>query len=72
MSTNHTDNAMHIDTIADKLADAEIPGFIPTFTEEEAEEAGAFGEDALSEESAIASSYDSPELTAEYLAGKLV
>ena len=72
MITNPTDNAMRINTVAEKLADAEIPGIIPTFTMEEADEAGAFEEEALSEESAIAASYDSPELTAEYLASRLV
>ena len=41
-----------IDIIAAKFLDAEKPGFEAVFTLDEAEEAGAFREDALSEQEA--------------------
>lgn len=46
-----------IDIIAAKFLDAQnTPGFAPAFTLDEAEEAGAFREEALSEEDARESS----------------
>lgn len=62
MLPNETDNAMRIDTIAEKLADAETPGFYALFTDEEAAIAGAFVEDAIGEEAAFAASFDNPDL----------
>ena len=36
MMPNDTDNAMRIDTIGEKMLDAETPGFYALFTDEEA------------------------------------
>ena len=47
-------------TVIDKLADAETPGYWAEFTREEAEMAGAFTENALSEEAAYDASFDNP------------
>ena len=44
--------------IDEKLLDAEIPGFQAEFDPEEAEQLGAFIEDALSEQDALDSSSD--------------
>ena len=44
--------------VLEKLADAETPGFLAEFDPEEAELAGAFQEDALTEEDAIESAVD--------------
>ena len=44
--------------IREKLIDAMIPGFQAEFDPDEAEQAGAFFEDALSEEDAMASDVD--------------
>ncbi len=41
-----------IDIIESKFLDAQVPGFEAVFTLDEAEEAGAFAEDALSESDA--------------------
>ena len=50
-----------IDIIAAKFLDAQhTPGFAPAFTLDEAEEAGAFREEALSEEDARESSAVDP------------
>ncbi|MCD8141512.1 MAG: hypothetical protein LUE17_17395 [Planctomycetaceae bacterium] len=62
MIPNDTDNAMRIDTIGEKIADAETPGFFALFTDQEAAAAGAFEEDAIDEETAFAASFDSPGL----------
>ena len=62
MEPNDTDNAMRIDTLGEKLMDAETPGFFALFTDEEAAAAGAFEEDALDEEAAIIASRDNPDL----------
>ena len=62
MIPNPTDNAMRIDTVSEKLLDAETPGFWALFSDEEARQAGAFAEDALSEEAAFAASFDNPDL----------
>lgn len=47
-----------IDIIEAKLLDAATPGFEAAFTLDEAEEAGAFREDALSEKDAKESSVE--------------
>ncbi len=39
--------------LEDKLADLEVPGFVGELDPEEAEHAGAFREEALSEEEAL-------------------
>jgi len=46
------------DLILSKLADAMAPGFQAEFDPEEAERAGAFVEDAISEQDALESSID--------------
>lgn len=46
------------DAVGEKLADAMIPGYQAEFDPEEAEAAGAFFEDALSEEEALESAAD--------------
>lgn len=46
------------EALQEKLADAQTPGFEVEFDPEEAEMAGAFTEDALSEEDALESSVD--------------
>ncbi|MCP5303744.1 MAG: conjugal transfer protein TraD [Pseudomonadales bacterium] len=49
--------------IAQKLVDAQTPGFHAEFDPDEAEMLGAFKEDALSEVEALDSSIDQPEST---------
>jgi len=44
--------------VAEKLADAMIPGYVVEFDPEEAEQAGAFVEDALTEEDALEGTAD--------------
>ncbi len=46
------------EVIAEKLLDAQIPGFIAEFDPDEAEQVGAFTEDALSEQDALESDID--------------
>jgi hypothetical protein len=47
------------EALREKLADMETPGFVVEFDPEEADLAGAFLEDALSEQDALESSPDS-------------
>ena len=47
-----------VDVLAEKFADAMVPGAIVEFDPEEAERAGAFVEDALSESDALESDID--------------
>lgn len=47
------------EVLNDKLTDAMTPGFAPEFDPDEAEKAGAFEEDALSEDDALDSCIDS-------------
>ena len=47
-----------VDVLAEKLTDAMVPGAIVEFDPEEAERAGAFVEDALSESDALESDID--------------
>jgi hypothetical protein len=49
-----------VDTVSEKLHDVEIPGYLAEFDPEEADVAGAFFEDALSEADALASVHDVP------------
>ena len=62
---NNTDNknfasTQHVDTeaLGEKLADAQTPGFQAEFDPEEAEQLGAFKEDALTEQDALDSDID--------------
>ena len=50
------------EALLEKLADASTPGYQVEFDPEEAERAGAFIEDALSEEDAMESSVDLPDV----------
>ena len=52
------DAATAADVVRDKLIDAMTPGYQAEFDPEEAERAGAFVEDALSEADALASVVD--------------
>lgn len=47
-----------VDVLAEKLTDAMVPGAMVEFDPEEAERAGAFVEDALSESDALESDID--------------
>jgi len=59
MKMNRIDNVSKgIDVLADKLNDAMTPGFEVEFDPEEAERAGAFQEDALTEADALDSCID--------------
>ncbi|SDY81326.1 hypothetical protein [Nitrosomonas halophila] len=53
------DDANATETLREKLIDAQTPGYQVEFDPEEAEQAGAFIEDALTEEDAIESAVDS-------------
>lgn len=67
---NTTISSIDLDSLVARLADADIPGYYATFTDEEAAYLGAFEEDAISEESALAGSFHNPDLIAE-VAGEL-
>nr|WP_275099901.1 conjugal transfer protein TraD [Sedimenticola hydrogenitrophicus] len=56
------DEANAAEALYEKLADAQTPGYEAEFDPEEAERAGAFVEDALSEQDAQESTEDLPEL----------
>jgi hypothetical protein len=59
MNMNQMDNGSNgNDVLAEKLNDAMTPGFEVEFDPEEAERAGAFQEDALSEADALDSCID--------------
>lgn len=64
MSAENSKN-FSMDSIMQRLADAYIPGYYATFTDEEAAFLGAFEEEAISEESALAGSYHNPDLIEE-------
>ncbi|MDD4616391.1 MAG: conjugal transfer protein TraD [Alphaproteobacteria bacterium] len=51
-----------VDLIKEKLRDTQTPGFMAEFDPDEAEEAGAFEEDALSVEDAKESTVDLGEV----------
>jgi hypothetical protein len=55
------DEATVTDAVCEKLADAFTPGYQAEFDPDEAERAGAFAEDALSEEDAMNSTDDLSE-----------
>jgi hypothetical protein len=60
INRNHSDDkAVADEVLTDKLTDAMTPGFTPEFDPDEAERAGAFEEDALSETDALDSCIDS-------------
>ena len=61
MTVNSTNNAT-LGIVIEKLIDAETPGYWSEFTDEEAEMAGAFDEDAISEEAAYNASFDNPDI----------
>jgi hypothetical protein len=48
------------DIVSEKLGDAETPGFVAEFDPDEAERAGAFNEDALSEADALDAMFELP------------
>lgn len=53
--------ALAPDSVHEKLADALTPGYQAEFDPAEAEAAGAFAEDALSEADAVASTHDTAQ-----------
>lgn len=60
---NHLETATGmLHSVIDKLIEAETPGFWSEFTDEEAELAGAFDEDAITEDAAYEASFDNPEV----------
>jgi hypothetical protein len=59
-NTIQDDQRNEAEVIREKLTDAMTPGFQAEFDPEEAERAGAFAEDALSEQDAAESSEDLP------------
>jgi hypothetical protein len=58
----HLPDEEHIDheAVLEKLADTRMPGYLVDFDPHEAGVAGAFREDALSDDDAAASAYDYP------------
>ena len=65
------DNAAAAGALREKLADAATPGYQAEFDPEEAERAGAFVEDALSEEDAADSNADLVDVLGEEQPGFL-
>mgnify|MGYP000904119332 CR=1 FL=1 len=63
LDTGLNDREMRRQVIAQKLVDAQTPGFQAEFAPDEAELLGAFKEDALNETDALDSSIDQPEST---------
>ena len=61
-TTEHGAARFDRDTVIDKLHDAQTPGYHAEFDPEEAESAGAFVEDALSEDDALDSVHDATPL----------
>lgn len=61
--TSLNDREVQRQVIAQKLADAQTPGFQTEFDPDEAELLGAFKEDALNETDAQESSIDQPQST---------
>lgn len=62
MTSIPTNATIQHDAVVDKLIDAETPGYWAEFTGEEAWFAGAFDEDAISEDAAYAASFDNPNV----------
>ena len=54
-------------SVLTKLADADTPGFQAEFDPAEAEAAGAFREDALSEADALDSTHEAPQFMAGFI-----
>ena len=65
------DYATATEALREKLADAQTPGYQAEFDPDEADRAGAFAEDALSEGDALASKQEREEAAAERLFGLL-
>ncbi len=61
--TSLNDREVRRQVLAQKLVDAQTPGFQAEFDPDEAELLGAFNENALSEVEALESSIDQPEST---------
>ena len=61
--TGQNERNIRHQVIAQKLVDAQTPGFQAEFDPDEAELLGAFAEDALNEVEALDSSIDQPEST---------
>lgn len=59
--TSLNDREVRCQVLAQKLVDAQIPGFHAEFDPDEAELLGAFKEDALNEAEALDSSIDQPD-----------
>ena len=57
-SQNNDKSADHVDVVKEKFVDVLVPGFEVEMTPDEAEQAGAFEEDALSEADAKESQVD--------------
>jgi hypothetical protein len=64
MSSDNS-NAIDMNSLMERLVDADIPGYYATFTDEEAALLGTFDEDAISGESALAGSFHNPDFVAE-------
>ena len=58
-----------LQALHEKLADALTPGYLAEFDPDEAERAGAFAEDALSEREALESALDLMNATASAVEG---
>jgi len=54
----NADTLADVDIVSEKLQDTLLPGYQAEFDPDEAEVAGAFPEDALSETDALASAHD--------------
>ena len=65
-NTTGANSNIDMDSLMERLVDAHtIPGYLASFTDEEAAFLGAFEEDAMSDESALAGSYFNPDIIAE-------
>lgn len=66
IGTTSAASNIDMDSLMERLIDAHnIPGYRATFTDEEAAFLGAFEEDAISDESAMAGSFHNPDLIDE-------
>lgn len=70
LDTQSSSNAESVSSALAKLSDAETPGYQAEFDPPEAETAGAFREDALSEADALGSTHEVPEATADAVSQK--
>lgn len=63
---NAATTVIDVASLMERLVDAHnIPGYRASFTDEEAAYLGAFEENAISDDSAMAGSYFNPDITAE-------